>query len=78
MKARGSQIVMPCNTANYHKLHRTGGFEYRPPFLREMKHKERYSVAFYKLLVKFMRSENVKYIYIQKMGFVLRSDIRVF
>jgi hypothetical protein len=77
VKARGSQVVMSCNTANYNKLYRTVEFTYPPPFLCEMKHKEIYFVAFYKLLLKSLKRENGT-IYIEKMGFVLRSDIREF
>ena len=64
MKARGRQVIMSCNTANYHKLYRIVDFRYRPPFLWEMKNKDRYFVAFYKLLVKSLKTEKGIYIYI--------------
>jgi len=94
VKARGRQVVMSCNTANYHKLYRIVDFRYRPRFLWEMKYKDRYFAAFYKLLVKSLKMENGIYIYTyiyrerererqrererEKIGFVLRSDVHVF
>jgi hypothetical protein len=73
--ARGSVVVISCNTADYHKLYRTVDFEYRPQFLREMKHKDRCFVALHKLLVESLKRENETYIYREKMCFVLRSDV---
>jgi hypothetical protein len=52
VKAKCRQVIMSCNTENYHKLHTTIVLKYRLPFLWEMKHKNRYFDAFCKLLVK--------------------------